>query len=91
VLIVVLPLAYYLKKRKSPPNDGLPRQLPGREIGNLPIFSYEALRQTTNFFHEENEIAIGGLVLSATPLFKTNRYGSYLRVTWSFSSKKSSS
>jgi len=48
------------RKRKSPPNSGLPRQLPGHEIGNLPIFSYKALRQTTNCFHEENELGVGG-------------------------------
>jgi serine/threonine protein kinase len=29
-------------------------------MGNLPIFSYEALRQTTNCFHEENELGVGG-------------------------------
>lgn len=33
----------------------------GRETGHLPIFSYEALRQSTNCFHEENEIGVGGL------------------------------
>jgi serine/threonine protein kinase len=30
------------------------------KIGNLPIFSYEELRQATNCFHEENEIGDGG-------------------------------
>ena len=29
-------------------------------MGNLPIFSYEALRESTNCFHEENELAVGG-------------------------------
>eukprot|EP00253_Pinus_taeda_P035657 PITA_35657 len=59
VLIAVLSLAYYLKHKKTP-SGGLPRHLPGRKMGNLPIFSYEALCESTNCFHEENELGVGG-------------------------------
>jgi len=59
-LLAVLSLAYHLKNRKPPPSEGLHRHLPGREMGNLPIFSYETLRQSTNCFHEENELGVGG-------------------------------
>eukprot|EP00253_Pinus_taeda_P007945 PITA_07945 len=59
-LLAVLSLTYHLKNRKPPPGEALPRHLPGREMGNLPIFSYEALRQSTNGFHEENELGVGG-------------------------------
>ena len=60
-LIAALSLAYYLKNRIKPaPSRSLPRHLPGREMGNLPLFSYEALRQSTNCFHEENELGVGG-------------------------------
>eukprot|EP00253_Pinus_taeda_P026353 PITA_26353 len=59
-LLAILSFIYHLKNRKPPPGGALPRPLPGREMGNLPIFSYEALRQSTNGFHEENELGVGG-------------------------------
>eukprot|EP00253_Pinus_taeda_P004342 PITA_04342 len=59
-LLAVLFLICHLKYRKPPPGGALPRHLPGREMGNLLIFSYEALRQSTNCFHEENELGVGG-------------------------------
>eukprot|EP00253_Pinus_taeda_P012733 PITA_12733 len=59
-LLAVLSLIYHLKNRKRPSSRALPRHLPGGEMGNLPIFSYEALRQSTNGFHEENELGVGG-------------------------------
>jgi len=66
IAIAVLFSACYLKKRKPPSNFGkyerrdMETCVPGREIGDLPIFSYEALRQSTNCFHEENELGVGG-------------------------------
>eukprot|EP00253_Pinus_taeda_P033340 PITA_33340 len=59
-LLAILSLIFHLKNRKPPPSGALPRPLPGPEMGNLPIFSYEALRQSTNGFHEENELGVGG-------------------------------
>eukprot|EP00253_Pinus_taeda_P033729 PITA_33729 len=59
-LLAILSLFLHLKNRKPPPSGALPRPLPGPEMGNLPIFSYEALRQSTNGFHEENELGVGG-------------------------------
>eukprot|EP00253_Pinus_taeda_P032654 PITA_32654 len=53
-------LVYYLKNRKPPPDGVLPRDLSELEMGTLPIFSYEELRQTTNCFHKENELGVGG-------------------------------
>eukprot|EP00253_Pinus_taeda_P016559 PITA_16559 len=53
-------MAYHLKNRKPAPDGVLPRHLSEVEMGNLPIFSYEELRQTTNCFHKENELGIGG-------------------------------
>eukprot|EP00253_Pinus_taeda_P009537 PITA_09537 len=59
-LVAVLSLAYHLNNRKRPPSGALPIHLSGREMGNLPIFSYEALRGSTNCFHEENKLGVGG-------------------------------
>eukprot|EP00253_Pinus_taeda_P003169 PITA_03169 len=59
-LLVVLSLTCRLKNIKPPTGGALPRHLPGPEMGNLPIFSYEALRESTNCFHEENELGVGG-------------------------------
>jgi serine/threonine protein kinase len=71
-LAVVLFLKFYVKegktlsrgfasgfsqhKRKGKEAAGLS----GLKIGNLPIFSYEELRQATNCFHEKNEVGGGG-------------------------------
>eukprot|EP00253_Pinus_taeda_P023786 PITA_23786 len=52
-------LVYYLNNRKLP-DDVLPEHLSELEMGNLPIFSYEELRQITNCFHKENELGVGG-------------------------------
>lgn len=66
VAIAVLLLGYCLKKRKSSSNfckyerKDMEACVLGRETGDLPIFSYEALRQSTNCFHEENELGVGG-------------------------------
>eukprot|EP00253_Pinus_taeda_P016233 PITA_16233 len=53
-------LVYYLKNRKLPPDGVLPRHLSEVEMGNLRIFSYEELRQSTNCFDKENELGVGG-------------------------------
>eukprot|EP00253_Pinus_taeda_P009267 PITA_09267 len=59
-LLAVLFLAYHLKNRKPPPSRRVSRYLSGRKMGNLRIFSYETLRKSTNCFHEENELGVGG-------------------------------
>eukprot|EP00253_Pinus_taeda_P025338 PITA_25338 len=59
-LIVVVYYLYYVKNVKPTPHGRHPRILPRCEMGNLPIFSYEALRRTTNCFHRENELGVGG-------------------------------
>jgi len=64
-IAVVLFLRFYAKRTKTlsrglASGDMEAAILPRREIGNLPIFSYEELRQATNCFHEENELGDGG-------------------------------
>eukprot|EP00253_Pinus_taeda_P019442 PITA_19442 len=60
LIAVILSLACYQKNRKPPPSGVVPTHLPGHAMDNLPIFSYEALRQSTNCFHEDNQLGVGG-------------------------------
>eukprot|EP00253_Pinus_taeda_P026877 PITA_26877 len=68
-IILVLLLVCYLKKKKAQgiadyfrkyEKKGKAGCVPGLQIGNLPIFSYQELREATNGFHEENELGDGG-------------------------------